>query len=63
MDINTLRGISTVVMFIAFIGLCWWAFSRKQKPQFDEAANLPFEDEPLNENTLKQKDGHGDHQQ
>lgn len=63
MDINTLRGISTVVMFIAFIGLCWWAFSRKQKTQFDEAANLPFEDESLNEHTLKQKDGHGDNRQ
>lgn len=46
MDINTLRGISTIFVAIAFLGICWWAFSPKRKEQFKEAANLPFADEP-----------------
>jgi cytochrome c oxidase cbb3-type subunit 4 len=45
MDINDLRGISTAFVMIAFIGLVIWAYSKKQKKSFDEAANLPFADE------------------
>jgi cytochrome c oxidase cbb3-type subunit 4 len=47
MDINDLRGISTAFLMVAFIGLtCIWAYSSKRKKSFDEAANLPFADEP-----------------
>ena len=45
MDINDLRGLSTLFIFIAFIGVCIWAYSSKRKSSFDEAANLPFADE------------------
>lgn len=45
MDINTVRGLSTLFVLIAFIGVCWWAFSPKRKQKFEEAANLPFADE------------------
>lgn len=45
MDINDLRGLSTLFLFVAFIGLCIWAYSSKRKKSFDEAANLPFADE------------------
>jgi len=45
MDINTLRGLSTVFVMVAFAGVCWWAFSPKRKQQFEDAANLPFADE------------------
>lgn len=51
MDINDLRGLSTVFMMIAFIGVVFWAYSKKRKKTFDEAANLPFEDEELNQRT------------
>lgn len=46
MDIGTIRGIGTAVVFIAFIGVVLWAYSSKRKSSFDEAANLPFADEP-----------------
>ncbi len=46
MDINDLRGLATVFAMIAFIGVCLWAYSSKHKAQFDDAANLPFADEP-----------------
>ncbi|MEM6301133.1 MAG: cbb3-type cytochrome c oxidase subunit 3 [Pseudomonadota bacterium] len=48
MDINDLRGISTVFMLVAFLGLVFWAYSGKRKKSFDEAANLPFADENKN---------------
>lgn len=47
MDINDLRGLSTVFAMVAFIAVCLWAYSSKRKSRFDEAANLPFADEPL----------------
>lgn len=46
MDINTLRGISTIFVAIAFISICVWAYAPKRKKRFEEAANLPFADEP-----------------
>ncbi|HBX55870.1 cbb3-type cytochrome oxidase subunit 3 [Pseudomonas sp. UBA2684] len=46
MDIGTIRGIGTAVVFIAFIGVVLWAYSSRRKDSFDEAANLPFADEP-----------------
>jgi cytochrome c oxidase cbb3-type subunit IV len=43
LDINTLRSLATVVSFITFLGIVGWAYSRRNSARFDEAANLPFE--------------------
>ena len=51
MDINDLRGLSTAFLMIAFISMCIWAYSKKRKQSFDEAANLPFADEPSHRDT------------
>ncbi len=51
MDINTIRGIFTALAMIAFIGVCIWAWSRKRKRSFDEAANLPFADDDIDQNS------------
>ena len=48
MDINTVRGVITLVVMVTFIGVWAWAWSRKRKKDFDEAANLPFRDEKDN---------------
>ena len=45
MDIGTLRGLGTAVVMIAFVGLLIWVFGKRKK-DFDEAANLPFADDP-----------------
>ncbi len=45
MDMGTLRGIITAILLVSFIGLVCWAYSRRRKPDFDEAANLPFADD------------------
>jgi len=45
MDTNVLQGISTAFALVAFIGVCAWAYSASKKKDFDEAANLPFNDD------------------
>jgi len=52
MDINTLRGISTLFVMAAFIGISLWAYSSSRKQRFDEDANLPFEDDEIDQRTL-----------
>jgi cytochrome c oxidase cbb3-type subunit 4 len=47
MDINDLRIVFTVLTFVAFVGIVFWAYSRKRKREFDEAANLPFREDDL----------------
>lgn len=32
----------TVVLLVIFIGIVIWAYSRRRKKDFDEAARLPF---------------------
>jgi cytochrome c oxidase cbb3-type subunit 4 len=49
MDINVFRGLMSVVLLFAFLGIVYWAYSKKQKKPFDEAANLPFADEDEDE--------------
>ena len=43
MDPGLLRGVFTVLMLVLFIGICIWAWSSRQKPTFDAAAQLPLE--------------------
>lgn len=43
MDINTLRIVTTLASFAIFIGITVWAFSRRNRERFEEAALLPFE--------------------
>jgi len=50
MDINDLRAAITVVSFIGFIGIVWWAYSARRKSAFDRAARSVLEEE--------EEDGH-----
>ena len=45
MDINDLRSLFTVLAFIAFIGIVWWAYSDRRKQTYDEAAMMPLDDD------------------
>lgn len=45
MDQGTLQGIGTILALVAFLSVCWWAFSSRKKKDFEEAAQLPFSDE------------------
>lgn len=43
MDITTMRIFATVASMVCFVGIAWWTYSRRNKERFDEAAQLPFE--------------------
>jgi cytochrome c oxidase cbb3-type subunit 4 len=45
MDSGTISGIVTAVFIIVFIGIVWWAYSKGNRQQFEEASRLPFDDE------------------
>lgn len=45
MDYGDFRGFFTILILVMFIGIVVWAYSRKRKADFDEAANLVFDDE------------------
>ena len=47
MDQGTLQGIGTILAIAAFLGVCWWAFSKHKKKDFEEASRLPFTGEEL----------------
>jgi cytochrome c oxidase cbb3-type subunit IV len=42
-DVNTLRELATVLCFASFIGIVGWAYARRNRADFDEAAQLPFQ--------------------
>ncbi|MEZ5448587.1 MAG: cbb3-type cytochrome c oxidase subunit 3 [Thiolinea sp.] len=43
MDYNDLRGITTALALLAFLGVVFWAYSRRRKNRFDQAANSIFD--------------------
>lgn len=45
MDINDFRGVMTAVIFLAFVGICIWAFSRRNRKRFEESAQIPLKDD------------------
>ncbi|MGE8152657.1 cbb3-type cytochrome oxidase subunit 3 [Pseudomonas vancouverensis] len=46
MSTGMIRGLGTVVVLVAFVGLTLWVFNGKRNPEFAEARLLPFADEP-----------------
>ncbi|MDF3936277.1 cbb3-type cytochrome oxidase subunit 3 [Pseudomonas citronellolis] len=55
MDIGTIRGLGTVVVMVAFIGVLLWAYGGKRKQRFDQDAMLPFADDPAAMKHLEQE--------
>lgn len=53
-SLSDLRTIVTSLSFVVFIGIVWWAYGKRQKQRFDEAANLPFADPELPSEILSQ---------
>ncbi|MGZ3241586.1 MAG: cbb3-type cytochrome oxidase subunit 3 [Burkholderiaceae bacterium] len=38
-------SVMTVISFVTFIGILWWAFSKQRHADFNTASMLPFADE------------------
>jgi cytochrome c oxidase cbb3-type subunit 4 len=39
---SLIGSVTTVLAFFSFLGIVAWAYSRRRKAAFDEAANAPF---------------------
>jgi cytochrome c oxidase cbb3-type subunit 4 len=37
--------VMTVISFVTFTGILWWAYGRHSEKDFATAANLPFDDD------------------
>ena len=45
MDIGTVRRLITAALFIEFLALVFWAYSKRRKADFDKLARMPLEDD------------------
>jgi cytochrome c oxidase cbb3-type subunit 4 len=45
--LNLLRAVTTVLAFAAFLGVVAWAWSRRRRDEFEQAANLPLEEDDV----------------
>ncbi|BCD89473.1 cytochrome C oxidase cbb3-type subunit CcoQ [Pseudomonas solani] len=45
MDVGILRGLGTLLVLVAMIGVFCWAYSGRRKADFEQAALLPFGDD------------------
>ncbi len=56
MDYGTYRGILTLIILVLFIVIVVWAFSKRAKNRFNDAANAIFEDEKKHNTTLSNEE-------
>ena len=45
MDINLLRTLMTVIAFMTFLGIVWWAFGPSRRERFERDAHLVFDED------------------
>jgi cytochrome c oxidase cbb3-type subunit 4 len=43
MDVTTLRIVATLASFATFVAIVYWAYARRNREAFDEAARIPFD--------------------
>lgn len=46
MDINQLRSIVTLLSFVMFLGIVFWAYRKRNAARFEQDAHLVFLGEP-----------------
>jgi len=46
-EMNTLRSILTIALFVLFIAIWVWAWSKDRKKEFKDAANIPFQGDEI----------------
>lgn len=58
MDFATFNGLYTLFLIIIFVGLIFWAYSKKQKKSFDAMANSIFDEPQDSVNNDEEKNKH-----
>lgn len=58
MSYDDFRGITTLMVLIAFLAVVWWAYSKNRKARFDTAANSIFDEQEnkVHEASVKEVD-------
>jgi len=51
MTISMFHSFWTIGVLVIFIGIIIWAYSKRRRSDFDEAARIPLEDDLANTNT------------
>jgi len=44
LDFEFLSGLVTLVWFLAFVGLCFWAWSPRRQRDYSAASRMPLEE-------------------
>lgn len=60
MDINDFRTLATVLVFISFVSIVWWAYGPSRKSYFDQAAQLPFDADDQDSSATQTRSGTGE---
>jgi len=47
MNYGLYNSIGTVSAFLAFIGVCWWAYTPRNRQRFEEDGHLVLDTDPL----------------
>jgi cytochrome c oxidase cbb3-type subunit IV len=45
MDVNLMRSVITALLFVVFVGIVLWAWSKGRRADFEAAARLPLDDD------------------
>ncbi|MDR3394658.1 MAG: cbb3-type cytochrome c oxidase subunit 3 [Parasulfuritortus sp.] len=45
MDAGLIGASVTVLFFLLFIAIVWWAYHKDNREKYEEAANLPFQED------------------
>jgi cytochrome c oxidase cbb3-type subunit 4 len=56
MDYGTYRGILTLIILVLFIVIVGWAYSKRSKNRFDDAAKAIFADEKKHDSTISNEE-------
>jgi cytochrome c oxidase cbb3-type subunit 4 len=59
MDVSIVQSVWTLVVLVLFVGIVIWAWSGKRKQEFDEAANIPFDEDDKPAATTSKENSHG----
>lgn len=51
MERGTLFGLWTLLLLVMFLGIVVWAFSKKRRKKFEDAARIPLEDDQTRSST------------
>jgi cytochrome c oxidase cbb3-type subunit 4 len=59
MSDSLIQSVWTVVVLVLFVGIVIWAWSGKRKQAFDEAANIPFNEDDKPAEKISKENSHG----